>query len=106
MVKKKKTVGGWGLPTIKYELAADEDTVTKVFCELCQTYYANRQSGGPLAFGHKGAITSVVDKWVTGTTVIKKCNASDHVSKSITHRQATLSLQSQSKASTSGTHSS
>ena len=38
----KQTVDGWGLPTIKYEIAADEDTVTKVFCELCRTYYANR----------------------------------------------------------------
>ena len=32
---KTKTVDGWGLPTIKYELAADGDTVVKGFCELC-----------------------------------------------------------------------
>ena len=43
---------------------------------------------------------------MTGTTVIKKCNASDHVSKSITHRQATLALQSKSQPSTSGKHNS
>ena len=65
---KKKTVDGWGLPTIKYELAADGDTVVKVFCELCQTFYANR-TADPNA---SGAVRSLVDQWVTGTTVIKK----------------------------------
>ena len=39
---------------------------------------------------------------MSGTTVIKKNNAADHVSKSKLHRQVTLALQSQSKASASG----
>ena len=99
---KKKTVDGWGLPTINYELAEDGDTVVKVFCALCQEYYGTRQTGGPYVVGHKGAISSLADKWVSGTTVIKKNNAADHVSKSKLHRQATLALQSQSKASASG----
>ena len=41
---KKKTVDGQGLPTIKYELAADGDTVVKVFCELCQNDYMQQYS--------------------------------------------------------------
>ena len=69
---KKKTVDGWGLPTINYELAEDGDTVVKVFCALCQEYYGTRQTGGPYVVGHKGAISSLADKWVSGTTVIKK----------------------------------
>ena len=99
---KKKTVDGWGLPTIKYELAEDGDTVIKVFCALCQEHYSNRTAGVPHVVGHKGAVCSIADKWVSGTNVIKKSNADDHVAKSSTHRQATLALQSQSKASTSG----
>ena len=99
---KKKTVDGWGLPTINYELAENGDTVIKVFCALCQEYYGTRQIGGPYVVGHKGAISSLADKWVSGTTVIKKNNAADHVSKSKLHRQVTFALQSQSKASASG----
>ena len=50
---KKKTVDGWGLPTIKYELAADRDTAVKVFCELCHNYYSNRK-GGYMLLDQKG----------------------------------------------------
>ena len=80
----------------------DGNTVVKVFCALCQEYYGTRQTGGPYVVGHKGAISSLADKWVSGTTVIKKKDAADHVAKSKLHRQATLALQSQSKASASG----
>ena len=38
----KKTVDGWGLCNINYELANDGETVIKVFCALCQEYYDTR----------------------------------------------------------------
>ena len=42
---KKKTVDGWGLPTIKYELAEDGNTVVKVYCAVCKDYYFESDSG-------------------------------------------------------------
>ena len=41
---------------------------------------------------NKGAFKKVVDKFITGSTVIKKCNFEDHVKKSELHRITALRM--------------
>ena len=78
MVKKKK-VDGWGLSQIIcYELENDNDTVKNVFCKICRDFYTQK-STKPVSHT-RGTVGMLTDKWVTGTTNIKKSSAIYQVS--------------------------
>lgn len=88
---KKKTVDAWGFgDVIKYEVGNDNETVTSVYCSVCRDFYTKTsQSSLPVTLRNiRGAVSGLIDKWITGSTNIKKSSAIDHVSKSSMHRTA------------------
>ncbi|XP_041364478.1 uncharacterized protein LOC121379880 [Gigantopelta aegis] len=85
---KKDTVERWGIDCIKFVLADDGTSVKMVYCSVCREFYREREGGMRMVHGLKGAVSSLADKWVLGTEVIKKSNAVDHVTKSSVHRVA------------------
>lgn len=84
---KKKTVDGWGIDCIECKLADDGLTVTEIVCKVCRDFYSSHRKNESTI---RGFLSQFADNLVRGTSVIKKCNVVDHISKSTTHRQAVL----------------
>ena len=85
---KKETVERWGIDCIKFVLEDDGVTVKTVYCSVCRDFYSDKEGGMREVHCLKGAVSGLADKWMVGTEVIKKCNALDHVNKSVVHRVA------------------
>ena len=78
----KKTVEKWGFKALGYE-CNEEEEVTFTFCKTCREFYSDQRK-------HKVVVSSAfikdqVDKYVTGTSVMKKNNFSEHLKKSTAH---------------------
>ena len=58
--------------------------VTVIFCKKCCEYYSTNAISSSLST----LIKSQVDKFVSGTNVVKKSNFSDHIKKSVSHFNA------------------
>ena len=86
----KKKVESWGFNNLGYECSEDGE-VTLIYCKTCRDFYSSGNSNdGP---GSSAAfIKAQVDKYVVGTNVVKKCNFSDHVKKSVAHLNAVKGL--------------
>ena len=80
----KKKVDSWGYSILGYEFEGNE--VTKIWCKTCREFYSdtnNKESAHGKSF-----IKGQLDKYVEGTSVVKKCNFADHVKKSVAHANA------------------
>ena len=86
---KVTTVKSWGFRCLRWEKEEGSDHVKSIHCGICRDFYTSQNSEGA---NNKGAVKKVVDKFITGSTVIKKCNFEDHVKKSELHRIAALRM--------------
>lgn len=83
---KSKTVKGWGFPCLGYECDESEN-VLKIFCTICREFYSTNAVSDV-----RGRVEDQVDKFVKGTTVVKKNNFSDHLTKSRSHQTAVIRI--------------
>ena len=79
----RKTVESWSFNNLGYE-SNEFGEVTVIFCKTCRKYYSTNTISSLLST----LIKLKVDKFVTGTNVVKKSNFSDHIKKSIAHFKA------------------
>ena len=86
---KVTTVKSWGFRCLHWEKEEGSDHVKSIHCGICRDFYTRQNSEGA---NNKGAVKKVIDKFITGSTVIKKCNFEDHVKKSELHRIAALRM--------------
>ena len=82
-----KTVLGWGFSCIGME-CSDDGSVSLIYCKTCRQFYA-KQNCQPCDYGR---VEGQVDKFVSGTTLIKKANFHDHITKSNTQKVTALQL--------------
>ena len=82
-----KTVLGWGFSCVGMECSVD-GSVSLIYCKTCRQFYAE-QNCQPRGYGR---VEGQVNKFVSGTTVIKKAHFHDHITKSNTHKVAALRL--------------
>lgn len=81
----KKKVKSWGFSSLGFD-CGEEGEVTKIWCKTCREFYSdskNKTNANLNSF-----IKGQQDKYVNGTSIIKKCNFSDHIKKSASHAQA------------------
>ena len=85
----KKKVDKWEYSILGYY--CEGENVVKIWCKTCRDFYTleNINVG---ACSSKSFIKDKVDKYVQGTTVIKKSNFDDHVPKSVAHATAVQRL--------------
>ena len=86
-----KTVEAWGFSCLGYETSKDGE-VKLVWCKTCRDY-SNRHS---VQFQKKGVAKIASEKFVAGSTVVKKNNFRDHTILSKTHAAAVLFLSDKS----------
>ena len=86
---KVTTVKSWGFRCLHWEKEEGSDHVKSIRCGICRDFYTSQNSDGA---NNNGAVKKVVDKFITGSTVIKKCNFEDHMKKSELHRIAALQI--------------
>ena len=72
----KKKVDKWGYSILGYD--CEGENVVKVWCKTGRDFYT-RENINVSACSSKSFIKDQVDKYVQGTTVIKKSNFDDHV---------------------------
>ena len=72
----KKTVEKWGFKALGYE-CNEEGEVTFVFCKTCREFYSDQRKHKVV--GSSAFIKDQVDKYVTGTSAVKKNNFSEHL---------------------------
>ena len=66
--KKITTVKSWGFKWLRWESVVEgSNQVKSVYFNICRGFYNNRNSTQS-----QGAVKNVVDKYISGTTVIKK----------------------------------
>ena len=68
----------------------EEGEVTFVFCKTCREFYSDQRKHEVV--GSSAFIKDQVDKYVTGTSVVKKNDLSEHFKKSTTHLNAVKGL--------------
>ena len=80
----RKKVESWGFNNLGFE-CNDDGEVTMIFCKTSREYYSSNKisSSSSSTF-----IKAQVDKFVTGTNIIKKSNFSDHVKKSTSYEHS------------------
>ena len=61
----------------------EEREVTFVFCKTCREFYSDQRKHEVV--GSSAFIKEQVDKYITGTSVVKKNNFSEHLKKSTAH---------------------
>ena len=83
---RKKKVDSWGFSCLGYDCNG-EGEVIKIWCKTCREFYSNNDVPSE---SKKSFIKGQVQKYVDGTTVVKKNNFVDHVKNSVTHRNAVL----------------
>ena len=76
----RKTIESWGFNNLGYE-GNEFGEVTVIFCRTCREYY----STNAISSLSSTLIKLQVDKFVSGTNVVKKSNFSDHIKKSVAH---------------------
>lgn len=87
---KLSTVKSWGFgETIGWELQEGTSEVCLIYCKLCREHY-EEENKKLKEFG--GAIKKIIDKYITGTKVVKKNNFQQHVKESTTHNTASLRI--------------
>ena len=67
-----------------------EGEVTFAFCKTCREFYSDQRKHEVV--GSSAFIKDQVDKHVTGTSVVKKNNFSEHLKKSMAHLNAVKGL--------------
>ena len=85
----RKTVEKLGFKALGYE-CNEEGEVTFVFCKTCREFYSDQRKHEVV--GSSAFIKDQVDKYVTGTSAVKKNNFSEHLKKSTAHLNAVKSL--------------
>ena len=83
----RKTIESWGFNNLGYE-GNEFGEVTVIFCRTCREYY----STNAISSLSSTLIKLQVDKFVSGTNVVKKSNFSDHIKKSVSHFNAVKGL--------------
>ena len=83
----RKTVESWGFHNLGYE-CNEFGEITVIFCEICHEYY----STNVISSSSPTLIKLQVDKFVSGTNLVKKGNFSDHIKKSVSHFNAVKGL--------------
>ena len=79
---KKATVLRWNIPKIGIITADnDEEELKKIFCKICKEFYVDSQEGKVTLEKFTGNVKKVVQNWVSGSEIVKKNNAKDHVNK-------------------------
>ena len=81
----KKKVDKWGYSIHGYH--CEGENIVKIWCKTCHDFYTC-ENINVRACSSKSFIKDQVDKYVQGTTVIKKSNFNDHVRKSLAHATA------------------
>ena len=76
----RKTIESWGFNNLGYE-CNELGEVTVIFCRACCEYYSTNAISSSSSY----LIKSQVDKFVSGTNVVKKSNFSGHIKKSVSH---------------------
>ena len=75
---KKETVEKWGFNEIK--VTSNEDgEATELRCIICTEYYQSDEDVKKALSKLSGVVKSLVNKWILGTTTIKKNNANYHL---------------------------
>ena len=87
----KKTVEKWGFKHLGFE--CDGDEVKKIWCNLCKEYSELTD----VSNFKKGVAKLASEVFIKGTTVIKKCNYTEHL-KSHVHASAVARLSDKRKA--------
>lgn len=82
----RKKVESWGFNNLGLE-CNEYGEVSLIFCKTCREYYSSNEISSSSTF-----IKSQVDKFVAGTTIVKKSNFSDHIKKSVSHLKAVKGL--------------
>ena len=86
---KKATVLCWNMPEIGIITADnDEEEVKKIFCKICKEFYVDSEEGKAMLEKFTGNVKKVVQNWVSGSEIMKKNNATDHVNKANYHATA------------------
>ena len=75
---KRATVEKWGFDEIKVKSNEDGEVVELQYI-ICTEYYQSDEDGKKMLSKFNGVVRSLVNKWIEGTTTIKKNNASDHL---------------------------
>ena len=75
---KRATVEKWGFDEIKVKSNEDGEVV-ELQCIICTEYYQSDEDCKKMLSKFNGVVRSLVNKWIEGTTTIKKNNASDHL---------------------------
>ena len=83
----RKTIGSWGFNNLGCE-SNEFGEVTLIFCKRCCEYYSTNATSS----SSSTLIKSQVDKFVSGTNVVKKSNFLDHIKKSVSHFNAVKGL--------------
>lgn len=87
MPVQKKVVVNWKFDCLGYETNAGNE-VTLIFCKVCREFSKLEN----VTSRKKGCAKIASEKFVKGTSVIKKCNFHDHIIRSKTHAAAVLRL--------------
>ena len=85
----RKTVEKLGFKALGYE-CNEEGEVTFVFCKTCREFYSDQRKHEVV--GSSTFIKDQVDKYLTGTSVVKKNNFSEYLKKSMAHLSAVKGL--------------
>ena len=75
---KKATVDKWGFDKIEVT-SNDDGEAIELKCIICTEYYQNDEDGKKALSKLTGVVKSLVNKWIQGTTMIKKNNANNHL---------------------------
>ena len=76
----RKTVQNWGINNHGLE-CNEYGKVNLIYCKICHKYYSSNNEVASSSY----LIRAQVDQFITGSTVTKKNNFSDHVKKSVSH---------------------
>ena len=92
---KISTVKAWGFKCLRLDVDdISTGDVKSIYCSICREYYEDLRRSDAA----KGAVKVVADKYINGTTTVKKNNFDEHVKKSETHRIASLRMLERERA--------
>ena len=86
---KLSTVRKWDFDCLGYKLN-EEGCVSKIYCKTCREYYLDEEKQSSTK--STGSVKVLVDTYVKGTSVIKKNNFIDHITKNKDHQTTLVRL--------------